>query len=73
MAKNRRDKKLAEGEVWISKHPQYRKWINECIACYAKGYKSGMPSHHVRGYFNPLSVNEQGLCDQCAKAGQYTK
>ena len=64
----KKDKKLAIGESWINSHPQFRKWINECIACHAKGYKPDMPSHQVRGYFNPLQLNESGLCDQCSKA-----
>jgi len=71
MIKKKKAKKLAEGELWISKYPQFRKWINECIACHAKGYKPDMPSHHVRGYFNPLLIDELGLCSQCAKAGKW--
>jgi len=63
----KRDKKLERGEDYLQNFPQYQKWINECIVCHAKGYKPEMPSHQIRGYFNPLAVNEFGMCDKCAQ------
>ena len=65
--KKKRDKKLKDGEKWLQSFPRNWKWINECVACHVKGYKPDMPPHHVRGYFKPLSVDELGLCEQCAK------
>ena len=62
-----------DGESYLTSFPKYRKWINECITCHSKGYKPDMPSHHVRGYFDPLPVNNLGVCEQCKNIVQRTE
>ena len=64
----KRDYKYSRGEKRLRLVPKDCKWINECVTCGTKGYKPDMPSHHVRGYFEPLSVNESGICEQCEKS-----
>ena len=66
-----------EGELYLEMYPGLLKWINECIVCHAKGHKPEMPekvrgelsiaSNNLRRYFEPLAVNELGICEQCAK------
>ena len=67
-----------EGEQYINKFPMYKKWINECICCHEKGYKPSLPEkistiegslgvYYIKKYFKPLPLNEEGLCEQCAK------
>jgi len=67
-----------DGEVYISAFPKYKKWINECSCCHAKGYKPSMPSHigldegslgayYIKKYFKPLKINDNGLCDVCSR------
>ncbi len=66
------------GEKYINAFPRFKKWINECICCHSKGYDPSMPSniggeqknlgtYYIKKYFNPLSINKDGLCEQCAK------
>ena len=65
---------FADGDEYLEMYPRFRKWINQCIACNTKGYKPEMPANdasrfngqYLRRYFKPLSVNEVGLCEQCA-------
>lgn len=66
-----------KGEEYINAFPKFKKWINECICCHSKGYDPSMPSHiggeysfgshFIKKYFKPLSINEDGLCEQCSK------
>lgn len=67
-----------EGEMYLKNYPQCQKWINECIICHTKGYKSDMPDYiinknsnifnkHIKKYFNELEVNEFSICKQCSK------
>ena len=32
-----------KGEEYISAFPKFKKWINECSCCHAKGYNPSMP------------------------------
>jgi hypothetical protein len=64
----KRDYKYNRGERRLQLVPKDCKWINKCVVCGTKGYNPDMPPHHVRGYFEPLSVNELGICEQCAKS-----
>jgi len=58
-------------------YPELKKWINQCIICQATGYKPEMPEHisrefsmaaqNIKGYFNPIYVNELNICVQCEK------
>ena len=71
-------KHVDKGEEYISAYPKFKKWINECMCCHSKGYIPSMPSHidtdeaslgayFIKKYFKPLSINEDGLCEQCSK------
>ncbi|MDE6442402.1 MAG: hypothetical protein K2L12_06610 [Clostridia bacterium] len=66
------------GEKYIEQIPRLKKWINECICCHKKGYKPNLPEkissvdgsldvYFIKKYFKPLSINQDGLCDVCAK------
>lgn len=67
-----------KGEEYISAYPKFQKWINQCICCQTKGYDPSMPDHigeyegnlgayNIKKYFKPLSINDDGLCEQCSK------
>ena len=67
-----------EGENYINAFPKLKKWINECSYCHNKGYDPNMPSKitiekaslavfHIKKYFKPLYVNENGLCEVCQR------
>lgn len=71
-------KKHDQGEEYINKFPKLKKWINECLCCHKKGYNPSMPAkitvvdssletYYVKKYFKPLSVNKDGICEQCQK------
>ncbi|MCR5309127.1 MAG: hypothetical protein K6E21_03350 [Bacilli bacterium] len=71
-------KKSDRGEDFLNAHPKFRKWINECKCCHCKGYKLEMPDkitvvegslevYYIKKYFKPLELNEDGLCETCAK------
>lgn len=67
-----------KGEEYINRFPKFKKWINECLYCHRKGYKPDMPNnispvegsmggYFIKKYFEPLNLNEDGLCDVCQK------
>ena len=66
-------KYLQDGESYLEMYPKLRKWINQCIACHAKGYKPELPediypgvaAKNLRRYFKELSLSESGLCSNC--------
>ena len=71
-------KKNNQGEEYINAFPKLKKWINECSCCHTKGYNPHMPekitkvdgsleTYYIKKYFNPLYLNENGLCLQCEK------
>ena len=70
-------RKKDEGEAYINAIPKFKKWINECVCCHAKGYKPEMPekisregsvgAYFIRKYFKPLEINKDGLCKVCEK------
>ncbi|MBE5731017.1 MAG: hypothetical protein E7350_03620 [Clostridiales bacterium] len=71
-------KKYNKGDEYINAFPKLKKWINECLCCHTKGYKPSMPEkitivegslevYYIKKYFKPLSLNQDGLCPQCAK------
>ena len=65
-----------DGEEYLVMYPSFRRWINRCIACGAQGYKPEMPENNepgfkgqtLRRYYQPLSVNDIGLCEVCSRA-----
>jgi hypothetical protein len=71
---------MTEGEDYLRMYPQLRKWINQCTACQAIGYKLELPlelstyggetsaaARKIRRFFNVLPLNDIGLCDVCKK------
>lgn len=69
-----------DGKAYLSMYPEIAKrWINECGICHCQGYKPEMPEKicsvsnqanikkHLMSYFQPLAVNEIGICEQCEK------
>ena len=59
------------GEEYIQAFPKFKKWINECVCCHAKGYNPEMPDkitvvegslevYFIKKYFKPLKLNEHG-------------
>lgn len=66
-----------KGEEYISAFPKFKKWINECSCCHAKGYNPSMPTHigldegslgayYIKKYFNPLEIDDEGFCNVCS-------
>jgi len=51
-------------------------WLNQCVSCQQSGYKPELPDSlgpgvlavYLRQYYQPLKLNERGLCDQCANS-----
>lgn len=71
-----RDRSTHKGEEYVQMY-KLDKWINQCVQCQARGYKEtllkgiGRVGEHaantIRKYFTCLPLNEQGLCEVCAK------
>lgn len=70
--------KTDRGQEYIDTYPKLKKWINECYCCHRKGYNPDMPEkitivegslevYNIKRYFEPLSVNKDGLCEVCGK------
>ena len=66
---------LRGGQEYLQMYPNLRKrWINQCAACQREGCKPELPediypgiaAKNLRGYFEPLTLNEHGFCEQCA-------
>ena len=57
------------------------RWMNRCVACRRLGHKPEMPerippgfvAEKLRSLFQPLPLNERGLCEMCAAAGDAKK
>jgi len=67
-----------DGETYLRMYPHLAKrWINVCVRCHHQGYKPDMvelmcedqniAKHHLMSYFEPMAVNDAGLCEYCAK------
>src|SRR5262249_5921335 len=56
------------------------KWMNTCVACQRKGYRPDLPNaimhgtietaiaDNLRTHFQPLPLNQDGLCAECEAA-----
>ena len=65
--------------IYVNRNSAYRKWIIECACCHRQGYNPKMPekiipdeigftgAEHIRHTYEPLVLNEMGLCEVCAK------
>jgi hypothetical protein len=69
--------KAAKGEEYLQMYPERTgRWMNQCVACQRKGYKPDMPddiypgylARNLRKYFEPLDVDESGMCEPCRDA-----
>ena len=78
MTVKKKNRKSNKGDEYIEWMPKLKKWINECQCCKKTGYDPSMPekifpwevsmaADFVREYFEPLELNEDGLCEVCAK------
>ena len=67
------------GGEHLGRYPELRRWINQCVACGRQGRKRDLPEQigkhqpnfaapKLRRFFDPLDVDENGLCDQCRAA-----
>ena len=74
------------GEEYLDIYwPDAARWINTCLACKRKGYRPDLPeviirrhtdtalAQNLRSYFEPLEVNAEGLCRQCAEISEGPK
>jgi len=72
-----------QGLDYLNKYPKLNKWINRCVCCGGIGYSSKLPTvittklgkeecdtvaaQNIRRYFQPMDVNEMGVCETCQK------
>jgi len=57
----------------LLKDPRGRKWMLQCAGCRRWGYRHDAPAKffnraHLEKYFEPLKLDERGLCEQCQTA-----
>jgi hypothetical protein len=65
-----------KGMVYLNKFPASWKWVNQCVACQRIGLKPALPSQfgkwgtpiYLRKYLGEMTVDDAGLCSQCAAA-----
>ncbi len=73
-----KQRRISKGEEYLDMYPKFKKWINECVCCHRRGYKSDIPdqitvvegnmgSYYIKKYFQPLTLDENGYCEVCAK------
>lgn len=69
-------KRQRDIDMYTEMYPRARRWLNQCVACQRTGYKPDLPEQigqgvmasHLREYYQPLALDESGLCDMCAAA-----
>ena len=59
--------------AWHLKDPRTRKWLIRCASCQKIGYRPDAPAkffgrYHLVRYFEPLDLDETGLCKDCKEA-----
>jgi hypothetical protein len=62
-------------DEWLKEYQGFKKYLNQCVMCQSVGYdpvkievKEGLYfKAKVMEYFNPLTVNEIGLCSDCVE------
>jgi hypothetical protein len=63
-------KNEAQNIEWHLRDPRTRKWLVQCVVCQRVGYKPNPPEkffgrEHLLAYFEPLELDENGVCRQC--------
>ena len=66
------------GERYLRRYPAIERWMNQCVACQARGYNPEMPAQiyseptftdrNLRAFFPALALDALGRCDTCAAA-----
>ncbi len=66
--------KPRDREDCLRQFPKLQRWINTCAHCGRQGYQpemldeyfhAGIAAHYIRSYFEPLSLQDNGLCPEC--------
>ncbi|MFA7236842.1 MAG: hypothetical protein WC058_08260 [Phycisphaeraceae bacterium] len=62
-------------DKYLQQYPGLAKWVQTCAACGARGYRPDLPENiyphpnvgaqHLRRMFEPLELDDRGLCEQC--------
>jgi len=76
-------KRKGDGLDYLKQYPKLNKWMNTCICCGGVGYKPELPdvlttnglqeeietagARNIRRFFQPLPVNDLGICEDCQK------
>jgi hypothetical protein len=65
-------------EKFLEQAPWMRKWVDECVSCHHRGYKSAMPESKydnsvvtvtkLRRLLPEMTLDETGVCEQCRQA-----
>ena len=68
----------AQDIEWHLRDPRTRKWIVQCVVCQRIGYKADAPDKffgraHLVKYFEPLALDEGGVCASCREALKSSK
>jgi hypothetical protein len=55
---------------WHLTDPRTRKWMLQCAGCGRWGNRQDAPEAffgraHLERHFEPMNLDEQGLCEQC--------
>jgi len=58
-----------DGLNYLDLYPRMREKLNQCFACQRLGLKPDLPRFPAQGslrhYFPEMSLNGDGLCEQC--------
>lgn len=65
-----------EAEQYLRAFPALRRWINQCVVCQTEGHRPelpaqiypGMAAYNLRQLFQPLALDELGICADCRAA-----
>jgi hypothetical protein len=68
-------KKGRNRDEWLNEYQGFKKHLNQCVMCQLVGYdpvkievKEGLYfKDKAMEYFHPLTINEIGLCPDCAE------
>lgn len=57
---------------WLATDPRIRKWLVQCVACQAVGYRAQMPedafdARRIMRQFRAIDLDEYGRCADCRR------